>query len=94
MLDQDGHMLGAFLVDALSWTWSPAKAKQLIATQVQATLDLADTYPPPMPGQSDIRHPDLAAERRKLEKDGQPHGIWHLGLIGSAHNFEDGLCIH
>lgn len=86
ILDADGHIVGAFLAEGLSWPWGSNKANELVKIQVQATFNLAGAHPHPMPGPNSIRHPDPARERRKLEKDGQPHGIRHIGLIRLAHH--------
>ena len=56
ILDKDGRVLGAFLPDAIDWVWSTEKANELARIPVQATMDLVDAYPPPMPKVDDIRH--------------------------------------
>ena len=70
ILDKEGKLLGAFLPDAIDWIWSTDRANALAKIPVQATMDLVDAYPPPMPKVDDIRHVNPVEERRRLDQIG------------------------
>jgi len=79
--DKDGHLLGVFLSDGLKWPWNTENGTTLAKIPLQATMDLVDAYPAPMPKTDDVRHVNPVDERKRLEQQGQPHGIYHTGLI-------------